>query len=45
MSKSIVSMVSFEDSYTSLKKLIEECDGFAGLNPEDKILIKPNIVS
>ncbi|HVJ49069.1 DUF362 domain-containing protein [Desulfitobacterium sp.] len=45
MSKSIVSMVSFEDPYTSLKKLIEECDGFAGLNPEDKILIKPNIVS
>lgn len=45
MSRPIVSMVSFEDPYTSLKKLIEECNGFVGFKPEDKILIKPNIVS
>lgn len=45
MSKPVVSMVSFEDPYTSLKKLIEECNGFVGFKPEDKILIKPNIVS
>lgn len=45
MSKPVVSMVNFEDPYTSLKKLIEECNGFVGFKPEDKILIKPNIVS
>jgi len=45
MSKPIVSLVAFEDPYQSLRKALELCDGLAGLDKNDKILIKPNIVS
>lgn len=45
MTRPVVSMVKFTEPYDSLKKLVELSDGFNGLNINDKILIKPNIVS
>ncbi|MDI6878394.1 MAG: DUF362 domain-containing protein [Desulfitobacteriaceae bacterium] len=45
MTKPVVSMVAFHDPYESVTELIRLCDGFAGFKKEDKILIKPNIVS
>jgi len=45
MSKPVVSLVTFGDPYQSLRKALELCDGLAGLDKTDKILIKPNLVS
>lgn len=45
MTKTSVSIVKVKDVYESLKESINLSDGFAGLNVNDKILIKPNIVS
>ena len=45
MSKPLVSLVSFEDPYISMEKLLDECNGLEGFKKDDKILIKPNIVS
>ena len=45
MARPVVSLVKHTDTYSSLKKAIELCDGLAGLSREDKILIKPNLVA
>lgn len=45
MSKPVVSLVTFEDPYQSIRKALELCDGLAGLEKSDKILIKPNLVA
>jgi uncharacterized protein (DUF362 family) len=45
VTKPVVSLVTFDDPYRSLRKALELCDGFAGLDRNDRILIKPNLVS
>ncbi len=45
MTKPTVSLVKVKDVYESLKRCLELCNGLCGLSKEDKILIKPNIVS
>lgn len=45
MSKPVVSLVNFTDPRESVRKALELCDGLAGLDKNDKILIKPNLVS
>ncbi len=45
MAKATVSIVSVTDVYESLQESLRLSDGLAGLNTQDKILIKPNIVS
>ncbi len=45
MSKPVVSLVNFGDPYQSLRRALELCDGLAGLDRNDNILIKPNLVS
>lgn len=45
MGKPVVSLVRFRDSYSSLKEALELCNGLEGFQKNDKILIKPNLVS
>lgn len=45
ISKPIVSVVKVYDVYESLKVTLELCNGLQEFKPEDKILIKPNIVA
>lgn len=45
MSKPVVSLVNFTDPYESVRKALELCDGLTGLDKNDQILIKPNLVS
>lgn len=45
MAKTSVSIVKVKDVYESLQESLNLCNGLAGLNSTDKILIKPNIVS
>lgn len=45
MVKPSVSIVKVTDVYESLQESLKLCDGLSGLNTNDKILIKPNIVS
>jgi len=45
MSKPVVALVRFTDPCRSLRKLLDLCDGLAGLDKNDRILIKPNLVS
>ncbi len=40
-----VSVVRHGDTYLSLKKALEICDGLRDFRPGDRILIKPNLVS
>lgn len=42
---SVVAIVRFEDAYRSLRRALELCDGLANLKKNDKILLKPNLVS
>jgi len=37
-----VSLVKFDGSLDSLRRAIQLCEGFAGLNKNEKVLIKPN---
>lgn len=45
MPKPVVSLVAVKDPYQSLREALELCNGLAGLGKDDKILIKPNLVS
>ncbi|WP_018306639.1 DUF362 domain-containing protein [Desulfitobacterium hafniense] len=45
MSKASVSLVKVSEVYESLGQALDLCDGLAGLQVDDKILLKPNIVS
>ncbi|MCB8817861.1 DUF362 domain-containing protein [Desulfosporosinus shakirovi] len=45
MANAAVSIVKVTDIYESLKESLRLSDGLAGLNINDRILIKPNIVS
>ncbi|HUW65537.1 MAG TPA: DUF362 domain-containing protein [Spirochaetia bacterium] len=45
MTKSVVSVVKFEDAYRDVKRVLELCDGLQGFRAGDRILIKPNLVS
>lgn len=45
MTKAVVSIVQVADVYASLQESLSLCNGLAGLNADDKILLKPNIVS
>lgn len=45
MSKRVVSIVEHDDTYQSLKKVLELCNGLYDFKKSDKILIKPNLVS
>jgi len=42
--KIIISLIPFKKSPESLKDAVEGCNGFYGLNKDDKVLIKPNLV-
>ncbi|MDI6822827.1 MAG: DUF362 domain-containing protein [Bacillota bacterium] len=44
MAGPVVSVVKFEEPYRSLQETLDLCDGFRGLDPSDRILIKPNLV-
>lgn len=43
--KHVVSLVRHEDTYSSLRKALELCDGLKSFNKNDRILIKPNLVN
>jgi len=45
MARASVSIVKVTDIYESLQESLKLSDGLAGLNINDRILIKPNIVS
>lgn len=45
MSKVTVSLIQVTEVYESLREALDLCDGLSGLQVDDKILIKPNIVS
>lgn len=45
MVKPVVSVVKFEDAYRDVKRLLELCDGLKEFRSQDRILIKPNLVS
>ncbi|OAT86162.1 DUF362 domain-containing protein [Desulfotomaculum copahuensis] len=45
MSKPLVSLVVFSNPYQSVRQALQLCDGLAGLDKSDKILIKPNLVT
>ncbi len=45
MTKPVVSIVKHNDTYNSIKEALELCDGLQGFSKQDKILIKPNLVS
>lgn len=45
MSKPLVSVVAFNDAHKTLREALELCNGLEGFNRNDKILIKPNLVS
>ena len=45
MEKATVSIVKVTDVYESLQESLRLSDGLSGLNVNDRILIKPNIVS
>ena len=42
--KSAAALVRYHGSPDSLRRAIELCDGFTGLTPNDRVLIKPNLV-
>ena len=44
MAKQSVSIVRYLENHDTIKKALELCDGFKDLKPNDKVLIKPNIV-
>jgi len=43
-SHNLVSIFKYDGTINSLKKAIEQCNGFSELKESDKILLKPNIV-
>jgi len=45
MTKPLVAVTKFNDAYKSVRQALDLCQGLAGLNIGDKILIKPNLVS
>ncbi len=45
MEKASVAIVKVTDVYESLQESLKLCDGLSGLNINDRILIKLNIVS
>lgn len=45
MPKPVVSVVSYRDPYQTLKEALDLCGGLKNLRKDDKILIKPNLVS
>lgn len=45
MSKPVVSVVAYNDAYKNLREALGLCNGLEGFNHNDKILIKPNLVS
>lgn len=45
MTKPVVSLVAFSNPYQSVRQALELCNGLAGLDKSDKILIKPNLVA
>ncbi|MHB8917210.1 MAG: DUF362 domain-containing protein [Desulfocucumaceae bacterium] len=45
MSKPVVSIVKHADTFQSVKKALDLCNGLHGFKTSDKILIKPNLVS
>lgn len=45
MEKPVVSLQAFSNPYQSVRQVLELCNGLAGLDKSDKILIKPNLVS
>ncbi|MDO8673664.1 MAG: DUF362 domain-containing protein [Dehalococcoidia bacterium] len=40
-----VALVRYQESSRSIKKAVELCNGFAGLRPDYKVIIKPNLVA
>lgn len=45
MSKPVVSVVSYQSPYESVKRALDLCGGLKSLGKDDKILIKPNLVA
>jgi uncharacterized protein (DUF362 family) len=44
MAKPVVSVVSYEEPFESVRRAVERCGGLSGLRPGDRVFIKPNIV-
>jgi uncharacterized protein (DUF362 family) len=44
MAKSKVAVIKYERQAESVKKAVTACEGLSGLNPRDRVFIKPNIV-
>ena len=44
MTRPVVSIVSYEKPFESVRRAVERCDGLAGLRRGDRVFIKPNIV-
>jgi uncharacterized protein (DUF362 family) len=45
MAKPAVALIRYQNSLRSLREAIELCGGFKGLKANDKVLIKPNLVT
>jgi len=45
MTKPIVSIVTYTDPIESLRSAVEQANGFAGLKPGDRVVIKPNALT
>lgn len=45
MPEPVVSVVSFQDPYQSVKKALDLCGGLKAFGKQDRILIKPNLVA
>ena len=44
MTKPTIALVRYQLANQGLKESIELCDGFKDLKPDDRVLIKPNLV-
>ncbi|KJS15745.1 MAG: hypothetical protein VR69_12055 [Peptococcaceae bacterium BRH_c4b] len=39
-----VAVVKYDQTLAALRRAIELCEGFSGLNPDSKVILKPNVV-
>ncbi len=44
MAKPVVSITKYVDAYESVARAVDLCDGLENLRPNDRILLKPNLV-
>ncbi|MBE0618921.1 MAG: DUF362 domain-containing protein, partial [Proteobacteria bacterium] len=44
MNQPIVALTKYKNAYESVAQALELCDGLAGFRPDERILLKPNLV-